>query len=76
LESATIDRSQLHAFRERTNVLSPGDEGYLPLTTNEIIQLWSYPRIPDALHRSLATLRKYIREGSLFLENAAAKVGL
>ena len=26
--------------------------------------------------RSLATLRKYIREGSLFLENAAAKVGL
>jgi site-specific recombinase XerD len=27
-------------------------------------------------HRSLTTLRKYIREGSLFLENAAAKVGL
>jgi integrase len=27
-------------------------------------------------HRSLARLRKYIREGSLFLENAAAKVGL
>jgi integrase len=27
-------------------------------------------------HRSLATVRKYIREGSLFLENAAAKVGL
>lgn len=27
-------------------------------------------------HKSLATLRKYIREGSLFLENAAAKVGL
>ena len=27
-------------------------------------------------HRSLATLRKYIREGSLFLENAAAKIGL
>jgi integrase len=27
-------------------------------------------------HRSLNTLRKYIREGSLFLENAAAKVGL
>lgn len=27
-------------------------------------------------HRSLATMRKYIREGSLFLENAAAKVGL
>jgi site-specific recombinase XerD len=27
-------------------------------------------------HRSLATLRKYIRQGSLFLENAAAKVGL
>jgi site-specific recombinase XerD len=27
-------------------------------------------------HRALATLRKYIREGSLFLENAAAKVGL
>ena len=27
-------------------------------------------------HRSLATLRKYLREGSLFLENAAAKVGL
>jgi integrase len=27
-------------------------------------------------HRSLVTLRKYIREGSLFLENAAAKVGL
>lgn len=27
-------------------------------------------------HRSLMTLRKYIREGSLFLENAAAKVGL
>jgi site-specific recombinase XerD len=27
-------------------------------------------------HRSLATARKYIREGSLFLENAAAKVGL
>ena len=27
-------------------------------------------------HRSLATLRKYIREGSLFLENAAARVGL
>ena len=27
-------------------------------------------------HRSLGTLRKYIREGSLFLENAAAKVGL
>ena len=27
-------------------------------------------------HRSLASLRKYIREGSLFLENAAAKVGL
>jgi integrase len=27
-------------------------------------------------HRSLATLRKYIREGALFLENAAAKVGL
>jgi site-specific recombinase XerD len=27
-------------------------------------------------HRSLTTVRKYIREGSLFLENAAAKVGL
>jgi site-specific recombinase XerD len=27
-------------------------------------------------HRSLTTLRKYIREGSLFVENAAAKVGL
>jgi len=27
-------------------------------------------------HRSLTTLRKSIREGSLFLENAAAKVGL
>jgi integrase len=27
-------------------------------------------------HRSLATLRRYIREGSLFLENAAARVGL
>jgi integrase len=27
-------------------------------------------------HRSLATVRKYIREGSLFLENAAGKVGL
>jgi site-specific recombinase XerD len=27
-------------------------------------------------HRSLTTLRRYIREGSLFLENAAAKVGL
>src|SRR5579883_2797225 len=27
-------------------------------------------------HRSLATLRRYIREGSLFLENAAAKTGL
>jgi len=27
-------------------------------------------------HRSLATLRRYIREGSLFRENAAAKVGL
>jgi hypothetical protein len=27
-------------------------------------------------HRSLATLRKYIREESLFLEIAAAKVGL
>lgn len=27
-------------------------------------------------HKSLTTLRKYIREGSLFLENAAAKVGL
>jgi site-specific recombinase XerD len=27
-------------------------------------------------HRSLATLRNYIREGSLFLENPAAKVGL
>jgi site-specific recombinase XerD len=27
-------------------------------------------------HTSLATMRTYIREGSLFLENAAAKVGL
>ncbi len=27
-------------------------------------------------HRSLTTLRKYIRSGSLFLENAAARVGL
>lgn len=27
-------------------------------------------------HKSLATLRTYIREGSLFLENPAAKVGL
>lgn len=27
-------------------------------------------------HRSLVTLRKYIREGSLFRDNAAAKVGL
>ncbi len=27
-------------------------------------------------HRSVATLRRYIREGSLFRENAAAKVGL
>jgi len=27
-------------------------------------------------HRSVGTLRKYIREGSLFLENAASKVGL
>jgi integrase len=27
-------------------------------------------------HRSLATVRKYIREGSLFRENAAAVVGL
>jgi integrase len=27
-------------------------------------------------HKSLATMRKYIREGSLFLENAAGRVGL
>ncbi len=27
-------------------------------------------------HRSVATLRRYIRQGSLFRENAAAKVGL
>jgi integrase len=27
-------------------------------------------------HRSLAVLRRYIRDGSLFRENAAAKVGL
>jgi site-specific recombinase XerD len=27
-------------------------------------------------HRSLTTVRRYIREGSLFVENAAAKVGL
>jgi hypothetical protein len=27
-------------------------------------------------HRSLKTVRKYIRDGSLFRENAAAKVGL
>lgn len=27
-------------------------------------------------HKSLATLRKYIREGSLFFENAAGRVGL
>jgi hypothetical protein len=27
-------------------------------------------------HRSLATLRRYIREGSLFRENVAARVGL
>ncbi|MGI8991121.1 MAG: hypothetical protein ACR2I2_16275 [Bryobacteraceae bacterium] len=27
-------------------------------------------------HRSLATVRRYIREGSLFLENAVAQTGL
>lgn len=27
-------------------------------------------------HRSVATVRRYIRDGSLFLENAAAKIGL
>jgi integrase len=27
-------------------------------------------------HKSLATVRKYIRDGSLFVENAAARVGL
>ncbi len=27
-------------------------------------------------HRSLAILRRYIRDGSLFRENAASKVGL
>lgn len=27
-------------------------------------------------HRSVTTLRRYIRQGSLFRENAAAKVGL
>ena len=27
-------------------------------------------------HRSLAIVRRYIREGNLFLENAAGKVGL
>ena len=27
-------------------------------------------------HRSLATVRKYIREGSLFRDNPAAKLGL
>ncbi len=27
-------------------------------------------------HRSLAVMRRYIRDGSLFRENAAAKVGL
>jgi hypothetical protein len=27
-------------------------------------------------HRSLKTVRRYIREGSLFRENAATKVGL
>ncbi len=27
-------------------------------------------------HRSVATVRRYIREGSLFRDNAAAKVGL
>jgi hypothetical protein len=27
-------------------------------------------------HKSLPTLRRYIREGSLFLDNAAAQVGL
>jgi len=27
-------------------------------------------------HRSVTTLRRYIRQGSLFIENAAGKVGL
>jgi hypothetical protein len=27
-------------------------------------------------HKSLAVLRRYIRDGSLFRENAASKVGL
>ena len=27
-------------------------------------------------HRSLATVRKYIRQGSLFRDNAASKLGL
>ncbi len=27
-------------------------------------------------HKSMATLRRYIREGSLFRENASARVGL
>jgi integrase len=27
-------------------------------------------------HRSVTTLRRYIRQGSLFRENAAAKIGL
>jgi hypothetical protein len=27
-------------------------------------------------HRSLTTVRKYIREGSLFRDNAATKLGL
>jgi hypothetical protein len=32
--------------------------------------------MPQPGHRLLTTLRKYVREGSLFLENTAAKVGL
>src|SRR5579862_2131419 len=42
LESATIEPRQFHVLRERTNILSPTDEGHLQLTTNKIIQLRSH----------------------------------
>ena len=37
---------------------------------------FSLPALKVSRHRSMDTLRGYIRRGSLFVDNAAAKVGL
>ena len=83
LESRLSDRAVAEVVKRSLKAAGRSPRGYsghslrAGLVTQAVMSGASERSIQEQSgHRSLAVMRRYIRDGSLFRENAAAKVGL